>query len=83
MFGVAFDSNFVVRHIAVEKKEELYRLRGSKYVQSIVGDTYKQAKELLENDRYVLYSGTPCQIYGLKNFLQKDYEKLYCIDVIC
>lgn len=83
VFGVAFDKDFIVRHIKVEKKEELYKLRGSKYVQSIVGDTYQKVKELLEKDIYVLYSGTPCQIYGLKNFLKKDYEKLYCVDVIC
>ena len=83
VFGAGFDKKFVVQHIGIEKKEELYQLRGSKYVQSIVGDTYQEVKTLLEQDRYVLYSGTPCQIYGLKNFLQKDYEKLYCVDVIC
>lgn len=83
VFGAAFDENFIVKHIAVENKEDLYKFRGSKYVQSIIGDTYQQVRELLEKDKYVLYSGTPCQIYGLRAYLKKDYEKLYCIDVIC
>lgn len=83
VYGVAFDENFRVKHLGIGEKEKLYVLRGSKYVQSIVGDTYQEVKEQLEKDKYVLYSGTPCQIYGLKAFLQKDYEKLYCIDVIC
>lgn len=83
VFGAAFDENFNVNHIKINKKEELYKFRGSKYVQSNIGKTYQEAKELLENDKYVLYSGTPCQIYGLKAFLGKEYNKLYTIDVIC
>lgn len=83
VFGAAFDKEFVLRHIKLDKKEELYRFRGSKYVQSIIGNTYEQAKKLLDEGKYVLYSGTPCQIYGLKAFLKKEYNRLYCIDVIC
>lgn len=83
VFGVVFDDNFKVKHTAIDKKEELYRFRGSKYVQSEINDTYIKIKRELENDRYVLFSGTPCQVYGLKAFLQKDYEKLYTIDLIC
>lgn len=83
VFGVAFDKNFNIVHMKTNIKEELYKFRGSKYVQSFIGDTYKEVKKLLERNVYVLYSGTPCQIYGLKAFLGKEYDKLYCVDVIC
>lgn len=83
VFGVAFDQNFNIVHMKTNKKEELYKFRGSKYVQSFIGDTYKDVKKILEKNVYVLYSGTPCQIYGLKAFLGKEYDKLYCVDVIC
>ena len=83
VFGAAFDETFNVKHIKVNKKDDLYKFRGSKYVQSNVKETYKDTRKLLENNKYVLYSGTPCQIYGLKAFLGKEYDKLYCIDVIC
>lgn len=83
IFGAAFDEDFNVKHVKIEKKEDLYKLRGSKYVQSYIGDSLKEAKDILEDKRYVLFSGTPCQIYGLKAFLGKEYDKLYCIDVIC
>ena len=73
----------MVEHIYVEKEEELYKLRGSKYLQSIIGDSYKQAKKFLEEGRYVLFTGTPCQIEGLLSYLNKDYEKLITQDIIC
>ena len=83
VFGVAFDNEFNVKHIMVEKVEDLEKLRGSKYVQSDIGDTYKKAKECLEEGREVLFTGTPCQIEGLKTYLRKDYENLYTQDIIC
>lgn len=84
VFGAAMqDDCYGVHHILVESETELYKLRGSKYLQSTVGNTYGQAKQLLETGRQVLYSGTPCQIEGLKTFLQKNYENLFCIDLIC
>ena len=83
VFGAMFDENFNVVHSYVEKREELYKFRGSKYVQSIIGACYKKAKIFLENGRYVLFTGTPCQIEGLKSYLQKDYDKLYTQDIIC
>ena len=67
----------------VENKYDLYKLRGSKYLQSRISDIYVKVKEQLENNRFVLFSGTPCQISGLKAFLGKDYEKLYLQDLIC
>lgn len=58
-------------------------MQGSKYVQSSIGFTYTQAKENLENGKRVLFSGTPCQIAGLKKFLGKEYGNLLTIDIIC
>lgn len=83
IFGATFDEEYNVVHEYIEKKEDLEKLRGSKYVQSSINDTYKRTKEFLENNRYVLFTGTPCQIEGLKKYLQKDYKKLYTQDIIC
>lgn len=83
VFGAAFDDDLSVHHIAVDNFENVPKLRGSKYLQSKIEDSYIKAKEYLEQDRWVLFSGTPCQISGLKAFLQKDYEKLIMQDIIC
>lgn len=83
VLGAAFDENLDVSHIEIRKKEELDLLRGSKYVQSRIGESYKKVKEYLESGRLVLFSGTPCQIGGLKNYLNKDYENLLTVDIIC
>ena len=83
VFGVGFDQDFKVVHSYVEDKDELGKFRGSKYVQSKIGDTYKQAKDFLEQGREVLFTGTPCQISGLKSYLGRDYENLFCMDNIC
>lgn len=84
VFGAAFSDNFrYVNHIAVKNISELERLRGSKYVQSGIGYTYKRVKEHLENGKKVLFTGTPCQIGGLYSFLRKSYDNLYTQDIIC
>ena len=83
VFGAAFDENFQVKHICIENDDDLYKLRGSKYVQSNINTTYKQAKDILLQGRKVLFSGTPCQISGLKSFLGKEYDNLLCVDLIC
>lgn len=83
VFGAAFDKDLNVKHIEVCKKNELYRLRGSKYVQSSIGDSFKFAKDYLEKGRLVLFSGTPCQISGLKSFLHREYDNLITQDIIC
>lgn len=70
-------------HDYVETKEELAKFRGSKYVQSKIGDSYQKAKAFLKNNRKVLFSGTPCQIAGLKKCLRKDYDNLLAVDFIC
>lgn len=84
VFGAAFTDDFKsVRHICVDNIADLDKLRGSKYVQSKIGDTYKQAKEYLDNGRMVLFTGTPCQIGGLYSYLRKPYENLFTQDIIC
>ena len=83
VFGASFDRDFNVRHTFVEKEEDLEQFMGSKYVQSTIGNSYKKVKEFLDKDRYVLFSGTPCQIEGLKSYLKKEYKKLYTQDIIC
>lgn len=83
VYGAAFDDEFNVRHVRVETKEELGKLRGSKYPQSHIGKCYKLAKEDLENGRTVLFVGTPCQIVGLKNVLGKDFDRLFTMDFVC
>ena len=83
VFGASFNENFEIVHSYIEKVEDIHKFQGSKYVQSKIGEMYKKAKEFLENDRYVLFTGTPCQIEGLYQYLQKDYDKLYTQDLIC
>lgn len=84
IFGAAFTHDFkAVEHIAIQSIEELPLLRGSKYLQSKIGDAYVQAKQYLSSGRTVLFSGTPCQIGGLYAYLGKDYENLITQDVIC
>lgn len=83
VFGAAFDEDFNVKHTYVDSVEELHRFRGSKYVQSAIGNTYKQAENFLKEGRLVLFSGTPCQIAGLLAFLRNLYENLITQDLIC
>lgn len=83
VFGAAFDDGFDVVHKCIDNKKDLEKLRGSKYVQSTIGETYIEAKKLLDSGRIVLFSGTPCQIDGLLSFIGKDYENLYTQDLIC
>ena len=83
VFGAAVTENLEVRHIAVTTGEELHRLRGSKYVRSHLGDSYCRAKAALEAGKTVLFTGSPCQIGGLRAYLKKDYVNLICQDIVC
>lgn len=83
VFGAAFDKNWEVLHIGVQTKEDLIQLRGSKYVQSRIGDTFRQVKAFLNEGRKVLFSGTSCQIAGLNRFLVKEYADLITVEVVC
>lgn len=83
VFGAAIDAEFKVSHIWVETEEELSKFRNSKYVQSWIGTAYQKAEKFLKGGREVCFSGTPCQIYGLKKYLGKEYENLLTVDVMC
>jgi len=77
------EMKLVPKHVAIHELKDMVKLQGSKYVQSYIRDTYKEAKKYLLEGRRVLFSGTPCQIAGLKTFLYKKYENLLTVDIIC
>lgn len=83
--GAAVDNELVTRHIIVsnQNKKYLKKIYGSKYVQSDMNTVFVQVKKLLDENKTVLFSGTPCQVAGLKSFLGKEYEKLLTVDIIC
>mgnify|MGYP004521974655 CR=1 FL=1 len=83
VFGAAYDNDLKVKHIKIENQEQLRLLQGSKYVQSDIMNTYKEAEKELKNNKKVLFSGTPCQIYGLKSFLLQEYDNLITCDIVC
>lgn len=83
VFGACFNEKFGVCHTYSETVEELAKYRSSKYLQSDIGLSYRKVKEFLDLGKYVLFTGTPCQIEGLQSFLGKEYEKLYLQDIIC
>lgn len=83
VFGAKFDDDWNVVHAWTDNIEDLAAFRGSKYVQSTIGNTYREAKEFLTQGRKVLFSGTPCQIAGLKKYLRTDYDNLITMDIIC
>lgn len=83
VFGARFDDNWEVMHDYTETLEGIKPFMRSKYVQSRIGDTFVQAKQFLAQGRWVLYSGTPCQLGGLKAYLGKDYDRLITVDLIC
>lgn len=83
VYGAAFDKNFKLHHVRTENVEELPPLLGSKYLQSDVGDIFKDVKKDLQDDKLVLFVGTPCQVYGLKLFLKKEYKNLILCDFVC
>ena len=81
--GAAFLDDFTVKHIIISSKDELYRLRGSKYVQSNMDGVFREIKKLLTDGKTVLFSGCPCQVAGLNAYLEKDYDNLYTLDLVC
>lgn len=83
VFGASWTSNWRVYHQRVSTVEQLHILQGSKYARSEPLETFTEAKRDLDAGKTVLYSGTPCQIAGLKSFLGKEYSNLLTSDVIC
>ena len=83
VFGAAYDADFKVEHRMVESPEALSSLRGAKYAQSDLGDSFRQVKAQLSAGRQVLFSGTPCQVAGLRAFLGKEEPNLLLVDLVC
>ena len=83
VFGAAFGKDFSVAHEMCSSPDGLSRLTGSKYVQSDVSDSYKAVREALDGGKEVLFTGTPCQIAGLKAYLGEDSPLLFTADLIC
>lgn len=77
------NDTLVPKHIGIDNLKDLQKLLGSKYVQSDIGNVYKEIRTLLNNKKHILFSGTPCQVAGLKAFLGKEYDNLFTIDIIC
>lgn len=83
VFGACFDKDYQVVIAYAEDEDSLEAFKGSKYVQAQVGESFSKCKFFLNQNKIVLFSGTPCQISGLKHFLKKDYDSLYTVDVVC
>lgn len=83
VYGAYLDEHLECKHIEVDNIEGLNKLRGSKYMQSAIGLTFKSVKKNLLAGKYVLFSGTPCQIAGLLTYLAKNYDNLVTMDLVC
>lgn len=86
--GVTIDSEFHVKHILINSVQDLYKLMGSKYVQSDTGVIFKEIEQIINKEKYVLFSGTPCQCAGLVSYLRNNSNKkmdkyLYTVEFIC
>ena len=83
VFGARFDENWQVKLDYSETKEGVTSFRGSKYVQARTDTAYEDCERFLKENKKVLFTGTPCQIAGLKHFIRKDYENLITVDFVC
>lgn len=83
VIGASFNDQYVVKHIIIDKKSDLHKLMGAKYSQSELGNIFSRTKKLLDENKYVLFSGTPCQVGGLKAYLRNEYAKLLTVDLVC
>jgi len=84
VYGAAFSADFKsVEHVKAENLEALNRLKGPKYIQSNLNGIPQDVKRNLDDGRNVLFTGTPCQIAGLKSYLKCEYDNLFCMDIIC
>lgn len=83
VYGCVLDENFNAIHIRADNYEDRNRMRGSKYIQSKLGETYKSVRSDLVDGCFVLFSGTSCQVAGLREYLGKEYTNLVCVDIVC
>ena len=81
--GAVWEDTMHVKHIISDDMNDVLRMQGSKYVQSSLGEVFTEIDKLLKKNKYVLFSGTPCQIAGLRTFLNREYDTLLLVDVIC
>lgn len=81
--GAAWKEDFSVEHIIISNETELYKLQKSKYLQSYMGNIFKRIKEYLKEGRKILFTGCPCQVSGLKSYLEKEYDNLITVDLLC
>lgn len=83
VFGACWDKDWNVKHDYIDNISDLQRFRSSKYLQSVIDDNYLKAEQFLKTGRKVMFTGTPCQIAGLKHFLRKEYDNLLAVEIIC
>ena len=83
VFGAKYTADWQVEIVPTETIDGLAAFRGSKYLQARMGNSLQQCKQFLRDGRKVLFSGTPCQIAGLKHYLRKDYDNLIAVDFVC
>ena len=83
VYGATMDEHLEVKHIEINSVEDLWKLRGSKYVQSNLGETFLSIRDNLKNNKLCYFTGTGCQVAGLKSYLRKPYENLITSDVVC
>lgn len=83
VYGCVLTDEFDAVHIRTDNEEDRNRMRGSKYIQSKLGDTFKSVKTDLDAKKSVLFSGTSCQVAGLKKYIGKEYDNLFCVDIVC
>ena len=83
VYGAAYNDNFEVCHIGISRKEDLWKLRNSKYVQSNLIGVFQEVEQYLKAGKQVCFSGTPCQVEGLQCYLRQEYDNLLLIDVVC
>lgn len=83
VYGCSYDENLQLKFSFSENLNQIKKYKTSKYSQAYIGKSYKEIREFLENNKKILFIGTPCQVAGLKNYLRKDYENLLTIDLIC
>ena len=83
VYGCVLNDKFEAVHIRADNYESRNLMRGSKYVQSRLGDTFINVRKDLESGQMVLFSGTSCQAAGLKRYIGKEYENLLCVDIVC
>ena len=83
VFGAVFDERWEVKHTYAETLDGVRRMMGSKYVQSRVESSFRDAEKFLRAGREVMFVGMPCQIAGLRGYLHKDYDGLLAVELLC